>query len=80
MFCAEGDNAQDAVKLAYNLNLWMDLIDFKVQKCTKIHMYRYSLKAHSASIFGALFFFFDWFSSVYPCKNQQIVLVPPKHY
>lgn len=29
VFCAEGDNAQDAVKLAYNLNLWMDLIDFK---------------------------------------------------
>lgn len=30
VFCAEGDNAQDGVKLAYNLNLWMDLIDFKV--------------------------------------------------
>lgn len=29
VFCAEGDNAQDAVKLAYNLNLWLDLIDFK---------------------------------------------------
>ncbi|XP_048778809.2 proteasome assembly chaperone 2-like [Ostrea edulis] len=31
VFCAEGDNAQDAVKLAYNLNLWLDLIDFKAK-------------------------------------------------
>lgn len=39
VFCAEGDNAQDAVKLAYNLNLWMDLIDFKV-----LHSEIYTLK------------------------------------
>nr|XP_022312143.1 proteasome assembly chaperone 2-like [Crassostrea virginica] len=29
VFCSEGDNAQDAVKLAYNLNTWLDFIDFK---------------------------------------------------
>ena len=70
MFCSEGDNAPDALSLAYHVNDWLGMCDFKVSNYTKDRLCTCNFQIFTGT---------SYYACTIHCKGGIIMLIRVGH-